>query len=340
MKSTSIFLCLSMLPSLNLLGSVNRQLKFSTATTKTFKANNIVEDFRLQSSQKNAISSSNSIVSMKHRNLNSNTYNDLSIPYNSNGQQIINGKYTTTSWFNFSNNVRRSGFGADNRKNIDYLCNYLPVSSIGVVYNSFNGVYHYGSGFLIGNGLVITSAHVLYNFDTKVYAENCDFYLGYIDGDNYKDVVKITDYYIPNQYIKNGKKENDWAVIRLNNDNMTKKYGAVTIASQCSLKNRTYQSIGTPADKSVGLYYESTAYDVVSETGNVYYTYAYLYKGMSGGPLIAQYTEIDEQDVNRELEYYYIAGINQGGENIVSSGFICYAVKITNELIGVANYIL
>ena len=97
MTSTSIFLCLSMLPSLNLLVSVNLQLKFSAATTKTFKANNIVEDFRLQSSQKNTISSSNSIVSMKHRKLNSNTYNDLSVPYNSNGQQIINGKFATTS---------------------------------------------------------------------------------------------------------------------------------------------------------------------------------------------------------------------------------------------------
>ncbi len=41
-----------MLPSLNLLGSVSLQLNFSAATTKTFKANNIVENFRLQSSQK------------------------------------------------------------------------------------------------------------------------------------------------------------------------------------------------------------------------------------------------------------------------------------------------
>ncbi len=61
---------------------------------------------------------------------------------------------------------------------------------------------------------------------------------------------------------------------------------------------------------------------------------------MSGGPLIAQYTEIDEQDVNRELEYYYIAIINQGGGQISGLGYICFAVKITNELIGVANYIL
>lgn len=256
-------------------------------------------------------SNTRSSITMAHLITKTNKYYLKTFNYDeSNEAKYINGKYSKTIWDIKSNNPRKNEYEKDNRININELSEDLPLSSIGYLEGRKNSRETRDSTcFLIGNGLALTAAHCVYDIELNKFYYNINAMFDRGQKRIFSTTIYPTDVYIPNQFIISKNEEYDWAILKFDED-LTNKLGCLTIASHQSLYNEYYSSIGFPFDKDEYSYYESTGFSVKKSEESYYETYSYCASGMSGGPVIGYYTEVDERDPNVELSYEYVVGIN------------------------------
>lgn len=289
------------------------------------------------------LNSSNQTFSMIHSNLKTNKIPTENYSISSNNSiSFINGCYSKTVWDLKSSNPRRNDSSADNRKNVNYLSNYLPLSSVGF----FNARATYSTVsvstcFLIGNGLALTAAHCLYSDSTGYYYDITAQFDKNVKTGNFGTTAKVTDFYIPKAYTEDTQSDEDWAILKFETD-LTKTLGCLTIASNQSLSNTEYTSVGFPYDKGEGNYYESTGYSYITTTDKYYDMYSYATSGMSGGSVIAYYSQHDERDPNVDLTYEYVVGINSKAFSYTSSNVYhqyTRATRIQNSIIEICKSI-
>ena len=231
-----------------------------------------------------------------------------------------------------SSNVRKNVYSGDNKTNINYLSNYLPVSNVGCLNYRKSNVNCQASSFLIGNGLVLTSAHCIYNIKNKIYSNNININFSRTDNGNFSISAKVKEAYIPSTFVDDENENDDWAILKLDKD-LTDKISTMTIAANISLENETYTTIGYAGDNTNNnSIYESSGYSILGSTDQYYKNYSYASSGMSGGPLVGYFSEPDERDPNVENTYEFIVGIHSGHVNL-NSTYYSIATKITNSII-------
>ena len=253
---------------------------------------------------------------------------------------------TNSIAYTFKSNTTRYGvYEPDNRKCLDANINSFPLTSIGFMEYRLGTELHCGTGFLIGNGLVVSAAHCIFNKTANAFYSSPSIMFGKTNGQSYVATAQIVEAYIPYQYYSQSSNDEnyDWAILKLSEDNLQETYGALSIGSSYSLSDKEYSSYGYFSSTEYGInasLYVSTAYDVQEESGLVYKTYSYVDKGMSGGPVVGYYTEPDERDPNVELSYEMIVGINScKAHNDYYNRNYLVATKISNELITLAEVI-
>ncbi len=231
-----------------------------------------------------------------------------------------------------SSNIRNNVYSGDNKTNINYLSNYLPVSNVGYLEYQRSNTNLRASSFLIGNGLVLTAAHCVYNIKNKIYSNNISVNFSRTDNGNFSISAKVKEVYIPSTFVDDENSNEDWAILKLDK-NLTDKISTMTIAANVSLENETYTTIGYAGDdtnsKSI---YESSGYSLLGSTDQYYKNYSYASGGMSGGPLVGYFSEPDERDPNVENTYEFVVGIHSGHVD-VNSTYYSIATKITNSII-------
>lgn len=253
---------------------------------------------------------------------------------------------TNSIAYTFKSNTTRYGVSEpDNKKCLDANINSFPLTSIGYMEVQLGTKLYGGTGFLIGNGLVVSAAHCIFDKTANSFYSSPSIMFGKTNGQSYVATAQIVEAYIPYQYYSQASNNGnyDWAVLKLSEDNLQETYGALSIGSSYSLSDEEYSSYGyyssTKHDINASLYV-STAYDVQDESGLVYDTYSYAEKGMSGGPVVGYYSEPDERDPNVELSYEMIVGINAcKAHNDYYNRNYLVATKISNELITLAEVI-
>lgn len=289
------------------------------------------------------LSSLNSNFTIIHSNLKTKKLyeKNYSVPDN-NSALYINGCFSKTTYDLNSSNPRRNDSSSNNCRNINYLSNYLPLTSIGYLNARVNGTtISKSTCFLIGNGLALTAAHCLYSKNNGYYYDITAQFNKDVKSGEFKTVVNVTDFYIPNSYIINSQSDEDWAILKFDSD-LTKTLGCLTIASGQNLNNVYYTSVGFPYDKGEGDFYESTGYYVKHDCDKYFDINSFATSGMSGGPVIGYYFEIDERDPNVDLTYALVVGINSKSLTYTSSNIYhqyTRATKIQNSIIYICNAI-
>lgn len=253
---------------------------------------------------------------------------------------------TNSVAYTFKSNTTRYGvYEPDNRKCLDANINSFPLTSIGFMELRLGTKLSFGTGFLIGNGLVVSAAHCIFDKTANAFYSSPSIMFGKTNGQSYVATAQIVEAYIPYQYYSQSSNDEnyDWAILKLSEDNLQETYGALSIGSSYSLSDKEYSSYGYFSfdhQEINSSLYVSTAYDVQEESGLVYKTYSYVDKGMSGGPVVGYYTEPDERDPNVELSYEMIVGINScKAHNDYYNRNYLVATKISNELITLAEVI-
>ena len=191
-----------------------------------------------------------------------------------------------------------------------------PYNSVGRInFTTFNGRVGYGTGFLVGKGLVVTAAHCVLNTGNDnvysngqlvshtrpLYAMEEEFLPGYrVENGN---VVgsgewsgKYLTYYVPGDYVTSvdkgenyyfGSDNYDWALCILNNRYENLDY--IDIAryeTNEEYNNLKIESIGYPSSESNGTVQYRSIDNVMKVNDYTFETNNSIKEGMSGGPML------------------------------------------------------
>ncbi len=238
-----------------------------------------------------------------------------------------------------STNANSANRFRDNRIDVPFSnMNKYQASSISIFesknYNNQNCV---SSSFLIWNGMVITSAHSV--LSNKIFNTNME--VGFVPNDinnrlSVSQIYQVKNAYIPLEFYNSGcysgsmnevEKDNDWALLELDVDNVQNIFGSLTMGTNYTLEDVCYHSIGFSYDSNYKMQSSFVEY-CRSFDSKKYTLYSYLTSGMSGGPVIAHYFDSETLE-----DYDVCVGINSF--NVSSNGSLIYsgANMTSNNLI-------
>lgn len=247
----------------------------------------------------------------------------------------------TTSSFP-TNNANSSNIFRDNRVDVDFINMSKYQASAVSIFESKN--YNYencvSSSFLIWNGMVVTSAHSVLSH--KIFNTNME--VGFVPNDisnrlSVTQICQVKNVYVPYDFYNSGcyfnsmseiEKNNDWALLELDVNNIQNTYGSLTIGSNYTLGDVYYNSIGFPFDDQFKMQSSFAKYSR-SYDSNKYTLYSYITNGMSGGPVIGHYFDnetLEDYDVCVGINSYNVFYNNTmiySGANMISNNLICLA---------------
>ncbi len=287
---------------------------------------------------------------MKIRKFNTKTSNETLINFNYNSstaQKTIAGNWAVTLLNNrsfYSGRTRKTTSKKDdNTVIVNNDKGKQPFTSTGLLTASSGS----GTVFLLGNGYGLTAAHCVFFRDR--YRSNLQATFTYEGAlKTIKKTTNITEVYIPNDWVISNpgytaettadQRNNDWALVKFDDVDLQKTFGATTIASNVEINNLTeYVAVGYPTRKQKQLCY-SVGQNYAIITPKIYELLCYTSEGMSGGPILAFYSEYDER-LDDILYYSYTIGIVSTGQpdEINSTELWTGAYRITNEMIDFIN---
>lgn len=261
------------------------------------------------------------------------------------GVKTIDGRNNSTTNFRglLTANYNNSTAFTDNRivTNVDDLQYYMP-SAICIVQASFVSAdtAGHGTGFVIGNNLILTAAHNIYN--GSVFNLNAE--VGFVlqnytsNGQDVTAHYEIKNAYLPINFYNNyGNTDYDWAIVELDSSvDLVQNYGALNIGSNYTLSSAYSTASGYSTDFGDLKLVTSSAYGVMHSYDKRFDLYNYCNSGMSGGPIIYYY----EDPITLEYNRVCVGIISQKVVNSNTSAIIySKACKITNNLIDLANTI-
>lgn len=168
------------------------------------------------------------------------------------------------------------------------------------------------SGTLIGPKHILTAGHCIYNFQTKSWNENLNFYPARIDDKILPyGIIRWKKAMVMEEYLKEGKNDNDIAVIELETDigNIIGWSGFKVLPE--NEYNNKVRVTGYPGDMPTGTMWSVTCPSSVSEM-----TYTYqcdTWGGMSGSGIFSQQPNPDT---------IYITGVHTFGGEVFNGGVI------------------
>lgn len=191
------------------------------------------------------------------------------------------------------------------------------------------GGLKYGSGFLVGSNLLLTSAHCVFTDKTcENYFANWTCFPAYDDGPYSEGLFTGWDtVYYSSGYSSTDEdvsQENDWAICVLQS-NLGESQGWFACryyGSNSYLKDEPVKQIGYP--KNEGFSGKRQYYSIGSITNvrsKSFDANAINYEAMSGGPIVLQSDE------------YYAVGLIKGRKNDNTT----YGVRITSQIIDIIN---
>jgi V8-like Glu-specific endopeptidase len=181
---------------------------------------------------------------------------------------------------------------------------------------------NYGTGFVIGEHTILTAAHCMYDYEKKAIITNSTFYL-YDNGsyDNASVTATPVQIHIPGEYVENGTRDYDYAIITVKedlSDYMSFNLGvarSTAVGDEIKVTGNGWGGTGVNTDL-IGVM--STGVGDILTVSDYYVTYtADTIGGDSGAPL-----------------YYTKDGVNTviGIHNSGGTGFNS-AIRITTDIL-------
>ena len=207
---------------------------------------------------------------------------------------------------------------------IDYP-NEFPFNGIGFIRTTRStGNVTTASGIVVGRNLVLTSAHVIHDYQSGYGdARQIDFYAGYDYNGNSLDSSSATAYYVSTGWNESEDINYDWALIELS-DSMNSSLVSVLPCQVKSMLNKTVMTVGYPSTFHGG----SGASQGISEGEVFYQTSLYMRSraegdyGSSGGAFL------DINDGN-----FVVVGVTSGGNALGQLG----GPRINSTIVNLIN---
>lgn len=135
----------------------------------------------------------------------------------------------------------------DGRKRVNKTFDW-PYSVHGLVSLNLNGQEECGTGTMIGPNIVLTAAHNIYCHKHKVHAKELEFSPG-VDGKLFPyGSCKVEKYFVPSEYIEQGKEDYGLLILKHPIGEMTGYFG-MAILDPKDLKTKVINVTGYPGDK-------------------------------------------------------------------------------------------
>ena len=284
-------------------------------------------------------SNDSSIIIQKH-NHEANSIKYISTAINTSTESFgIAGKRVNdeiTYINDFKGKVRYSASSENNLSPIPNIYETKqPITTIGKLTGTLDSKTFQGSCFILPNGYIMTAAHCVY-IDGN-YIRNLYVNFEYIKGGKFK----IVESYLPKAWVDSNptfntsyptteQKNNDWAILKIANTTQLSVYGSTTIFTNSDFSGDEYIAIGYPQGGNLKY---SKGYGTISQTEYRYDLNTYVTGGMSGGPLIAYFTEWDER-IQETLRYIGVIGIISTSEpDYPSNNSWTGVTRITNTML-------
>ncbi len=287
---------------------------------------------------------SDSIVIMKH-NYESNSSKEIKRDKFDDTDSLIYSAKRTNSELTSSNQLKgteRHSYSSSNNimSVISSLDEQQPITTIGKLTANLGTRHIQGSCFTLSNGYLMTAAHCV--FIDRQYMTNLTVAFSRIKAATYK----ITESYLPKAWIYSDpmssssftpteeQKNNDWAILKIADVSQLETYGATSLITNADFSRSVYIAFGYPAGQDLKY---SKGYGILSKSSYRYNLYTYVLSGMSGGPVIAYFTEWDER-TGEELKYISVIGIISTKEPDNDDRYLWTGVtRITNTMVDFIN---
>ena len=121
------------------------------------------------------------------------------------------------------------------------LYNSFPYSAIGLYSCQIDGSTSNGTGFIVANKLILTSAHCVYTASSNTWSSNGYFLPHAPEGASRSEIVangeRVIGAYISSDYKDNPIAANDWAILVVE-DNIGSNNGIITLMEQYHILKR------------------------------------------------------------------------------------------------------
>lgn len=215
----------------------------------------------------------------------------------------------------------------DNEDNKNIGCVKLSMTD-------FNGNSYVGSGFVVGENVIATAAHCLYNSSGFMRNINVTIY-----DENYQilETVNASTIHIPNDYAINGNVNYDYGLIYVNTDLSDYKYdlGVMTDFFTDGNTNERVTASGFTTQKGIYRRYYSSG-SLIAMNGNLlperpyrFHSEAICPPGKSGGVTYFESKALYTTNGNINP----ITNTSAVGINSTTSGNDCYGMRITPTLL-------
>ena len=194
---------------------------------------------------------------------------------------------------------------------------YSPVVRIQAKFEFPDGTNatKWGTGTFIGPKGVLTCAHVLYDRDTKTWANEVNIYTKYVDLNNYGKKYKHKQLYIGGEYI-NGKNPNldDWGIITTSETSVVGYLGFDYVTDLSELDGLYAIALGYFSESETAIPAKFAREDVYLINPNArslpsIYFNGQAVPGFSGGPLL-----------EKGIDDTYVRAIITGEQSYYSRG--------------------
>ncbi len=240
-----------------------------------------------------------------------------------NQELSFSGKRTSTQidYSNFVEGSTRKGiYENDNRIALTKKLDNVPFSCVGKLrgisknYNGEEQPYD-GSCTLLSNGYILTAAHCVYMNDA--YSKNITVTFG-LNTSNPMRTFNVINSYLPKAWVDSNPENKpgiiptyeqtkwDWAILEISDKTLPDVYGAPSLFTNKNLSTTTYCSLGYPTGETALT--SSKGYGLKSSSSYTYDLYSYVGGGMSGGNVIAFFSDWDER-IEQEIRYIGLVGV-------------------------------
>ncbi len=288
----------------------------------------------------NASNNSESIIIMKHSYESNSGREIVQVKHEENESFIYNAKRTNrevTSSSQIKGTERSSYSSPNNILSVSSVFDASqPITTVGKLTANLGTRHIQGSCFILSNGYIMTAAHCVYI--DRQYMTNLTVSFSRIKAASFT----ITESYLPKDWIYSDpmsstsftptdeQKNNDWAILKIAEPNKLDIYGATSLITNADFSRSVYIAFGYPAGQDLKY---SKGYGILSQTSYRYNLYTYVLSGMSGGPVIAYFTEWDER-TQEELRYISVIGIISTKEPDNDDRYLWTGVtRITNTIV-------